>query len=69
MQLCPAAQSADVWQATWHLPMLHTRDALQSLLSMHVPPTAIFVSPLQPTTSPDKTIVKPRMRNLDANDI
>jgi len=30
-QLCPVGQSAAVWQASWHLPMVHTKEPVQSL--------------------------------------
>ena len=29
-----------MWQASWHLPMVHTRGCWQSLLRMHTLPTA-----------------------------
>ena len=52
-------------QATWHLPQVHTKPWLQSLLRMQVPPASIFFAPLQPTNSQDETIIKPRMRDTD----
>jgi hypothetical protein len=67
MQLCPGWQSADVWQATWHLPQVHTRPWLQSLLRTHVPPTSIFFAELQPTKSQAETTIKERMRDQDAD--
>jgi hypothetical protein len=67
MQLCPAGQSAVVLQAAWHLPQVHTRDWLQSLLSTHAPPTSIFFASLQPTKSHNEVIIKPGTRNRDAD--
>jgi hypothetical protein len=64
-QLWSVGQSAEVWQASWHLPMVHTSGELQSLLRMHVPPTSIFFVPLQPAASQAKATVKPRMRDAD----
>jgi hypothetical protein len=63
-QLCPAGQSADVWQTSWHLPAVQTRVPVQSLLRTQVPPTSIFFAELlQLTTSQDETTIKPGMRN------
>jgi hypothetical protein len=67
MQLCPAGQSVEVWQASWHLPAVHTSGELQSLLRMQVPPTSIFFGPLQPTMRNDETMIDPRMRCPDAD--
>jgi hypothetical protein len=67
MQLCPGGQSADARQATWHLPQVHTRDWLQSLLRMHEPPTSIFFAWVQPAASQAEASIKPRMRNHDAD--
>jgi hypothetical protein len=65
MQLCPGWQSADVWQATWQMPHVHTKEPPQSLLSMQVPPTSIFLAPLHPARSHAEAIIKPRMRDVD----
>ena len=67
MQVSPAGQSADVWQAAWHLPQVHTRPWLQSLLRTHVPPTSIFIGELQPAASDVETTIKPRTRCHDAD--
>ena len=67
MQLCPAGQSPDVRQASWHFPIVHTKDSLQSLLSMHVPPTSIFFAGLQPTKSKVEASIRPRTRIHDAD--
>jgi hypothetical protein len=65
-QLCPSGQSADVWQASWHLPMVHIKGWLQSLLSTHVAPNLSFSeSPLQPAVSHDESAIRPRMRDAD----
>jgi hypothetical protein len=68
-QLCPVGQSAEVWQASWHLPAVHTKESLQSLLSTHAPPTSIFFGELQPTASNAETIIKPRTRDTDISSL
>jgi hypothetical protein len=45
--------------------MVHTKDPLQSLLRMHVPPTSIFFAPLHPAARQAETTTKPRMRDAD----
>ncbi len=67
MQLCPSGQSAEVWQASWHLPAVHTSGELQSLLRVQVPPTSIFFASLQPTMRQAETTTKPRIRSDDAD--
>jgi hypothetical protein len=47
--------------------MVHTKDPLQSLLRMHVPPTSIFFAEVHPAASQAETTIKPRMRNHDAD--
>jgi hypothetical protein len=47
--------------------MVHSKDPLQSLLRMHVPPTSIFFAPPQPATSQAETTIKPTRRNHDTN--
>ena len=64
-QLCPARQSAVVWQATWHTPEVHTKEPVQSLLRMHVPPTSIFLDELHADVSHAETTIKPRTRDTD----
>jgi hypothetical protein len=49
------------------MPQVHTKDPLQSLLRMHVPPTLIFFSPPHPSASQAETTIKPRMRKHDAD--
>jgi hypothetical protein len=49
--------------------MVHTRGWLQSLLSMHAPPTSIFFGPLQPAASQAETIIKPEVRNADISNL
>jgi hypothetical protein len=66
MQLCPVGQSAEVWQIAWHLPQVHTKEPLQSLFRTHAPPTSIFFA-AQPTGSHVETIIRPKMRILDAD--
>jgi hypothetical protein len=68
-QLCPVGQSAEVWQASWHLPMVHTNVPLQSLLRMHVPPTSILLGELQPIASDAEIIIKPRTRDTDISSL
>jgi hypothetical protein len=63
----PAEQSADVWQASWHFPMVHTRGWVQSLFMMQVPPASILFSELQPAASQTEAAIKPRMRNHDTD--
>jgi hypothetical protein len=63
----PAEQSADVWQASWHLPTVHTRGWMQSLFMMQLPPTSILLAELQPAASEAETTIKPRMRNHDTD--
>jgi hypothetical protein len=49
--------------------MVHTKVPLQSLLSMHVPPTSILLGELQPTTSNAEIIIKPRTRDTDISSL
>jgi hypothetical protein len=62
-QVSPGGQSTDAWQASWHLPSVHSSGELQSLFRMQVPPTSIFFGELQPARSHAETIVKPNRRN------
>jgi hypothetical protein len=65
-QLSPVGQSTEVWQASWQTLFVHTKGWLQSLLSVQVPPTSIFIGePLQPSTSHDEKTIKPRTRDAD----
>jgi hypothetical protein len=64
-QFCPVGQSIEAWQASWHLPSVHSSGELQSLFRMQVPPTSIFFGELQPVRSHAETIVKPRRRAAD----
>jgi hypothetical protein len=68
-QLCPVGQSAEVWQASWHLPAVHTKEPVQSLFSTQVPPTSIFFAELQPAASDAETTIKPRMRDTDISSL
>jgi hypothetical protein len=45
--------------------MVHTREPLQSLFSMHVPPTSILFAELHPVASQAVTNIKPRTRCHD----
>jgi hypothetical protein len=45
--------------------MVHTKDPLQSLLRMHVPPTSIFFAEVHPAASQAETTIRPRMRDAD----
>jgi hypothetical protein len=45
--------------------MVHTKEPVQSLLRMHVPPTSIFFAELQPAGSHAETTIKPRTRDVD----
>ena len=65
MQLWPAGQSVDARQATWHRPEVHTKEPVQSLLRMHVPPTSIFLDELHADVSHAETTIKPRTRDTD----
>jgi hypothetical protein len=47
--------------------MVHTKDPLQSLLKMHVPPTSIFFAPPHPAASQAETTIRPEMRNHDTD--
>ena len=67
MQLWPTGQSADVWQASWHLPHVHARGWLQSLLRTHAPPTSIFFAELHPAAKQAETTIKLKMRNHDTD--
>jgi hypothetical protein len=66
-QFSPAGQSSGSWQAWWHLPIVHVRNSLQSLVSVHDPPTSMVGELSQPTASHDAAMVKPRMRSHDAD--
>jgi hypothetical protein len=77
-QLCPGLQLDEDMQASWHLPMSHTRNLSQSLLSTHEPPTAtpasfdeslLFDELSQPTASHENATTKPRMRDADISNL
>lgn len=47
--------------------MVHSKDPLQSLLRMHVPPTSIFFAEVHPTASQTEAAMKPRRRDHDTD--